>query len=302
MRHGRLTRTYSVFFVFAFVFFFCIGISNAVAQIPRSISYQGLLEKNAKPVTGSVDLRVKIYDAAGQTLYDEFFNQVNVANGIYDVLIGGKAGILPPSLKFDEQYYMGVEVNNSGEIIPRTPLVSVPYSFNSQTVGGFGVSSIPKPGMLLPLDISGKLPRSVLPETELALHAINDVSGDQNGKITIVSGDTNTLSVSEDVPNNKIILTAKDPSQLGIVTANRLAGSGLNKYSGVIPIPHDALIMAITYTGVTSTSTIIATISDPAGQTDQVSIGEITPGVGFTVIFSGFYPTTTGKLNYLVIN
>lgn len=92
------------------------------------------------------------------------------------------------------------------------------------------------------------------------------------------------------------------PAGSGKIVANQLSGAGVNKYSGSVAIPQDALILAITYSGATASSVIMASIIDPSGQTDQVSIGQITPGVGFTVIFTGYYPSATGKINYLIIN
>lgn len=92
------------------------------------------------------------------------------------------------------------------------------------------------------------------------------------------------------------------PNGTGLIAANQLIGSGPNRYSGSIPIPQNALSMNISYPGVAATSTVLVSVVDQSGQTDQVSVGQITPGIGFTVVFSGFYPGTTGNLNYLVIN
>jgi len=92
------------------------------------------------------------------------------------------------------------------------------------------------------------------------------------------------------------------PSGNGLIVANQLTGSGPNKYSGSIPIPQNEMSMNVNYAGVTAGSTVLVSIIDAAGQTAQVSVSQVTPGVGFNVIFSGYYPTTTGSLNYLVIN
>jgi hypothetical protein len=92
------------------------------------------------------------------------------------------------------------------------------------------------------------------------------------------------------------------PQGNGTIAANMLVGSGNNKYSGSVNIPENTLTVSIPYSGVTSTSTVLVTINDPSGQTAHASVENIAPGIGFTVSFSGFYPTTTGKLNYLVVN
>jgi hypothetical protein len=127
---------------------------------------------------------------------------------------------------------------------------------------------------------------------------------------------TTTLPSGTSVPANQItsgtlqpgtVITAGNgsaiaPTGTGVIEANKLSGSGVNKYSGSIPIPQNAIQMNISYPGLTASSTVLVSIIDPSGQTDQVSVWQKTPGVGFTVMFSGFYPTTTGSLNYLVIN
>lgn len=92
------------------------------------------------------------------------------------------------------------------------------------------------------------------------------------------------------------------PQNGGTVAANSLVGAGLNKYSGSVDIPENSLTMNIDYTGVTAASIVLVTINDPTGQTAQATVDNIMPGSGFTVTFSGFYPTTTGKLNYLIVN
>ncbi len=92
------------------------------------------------------------------------------------------------------------------------------------------------------------------------------------------------------------------PSGTGQVISNGLVGSGLNKFSGSVIIPLNAITLSIPYPGIISTSVVLVSIIDPSGQTDEVSVTSITPGVGFTIRFGGFYPTTTGQLNYLVIN
>lgn len=92
------------------------------------------------------------------------------------------------------------------------------------------------------------------------------------------------------------------PSGTGQIIANGLTGSGINKYSGSVPISQNSISLFVTYPGITSVSTVLISIVDPAGQTAQVSVEHMVPGVGFNVTFSGYYPTTTGSLNYLVIN
>ncbi len=138
------------------------------------------------------------------------------------------------------------------------------------------------------------------------------ILGIENGMPEYISYIPSSLTISASQitsgtiqPGTNIIVgngATLGPNDGGIVIANQLSGSGPNKYSGSIPIPQNMLRMTINYSAVTATSNVLLSIIDPAGQTAQVSVEQLLPGVGFTIIFSGFYPTATGSLNYLVIN
>ncbi len=199
------------------------GLNTAYAQVPRSISYQGLLIKAGQPVNSQVNVKINVYNAAGQVLYTETMNQVQVNNGIFNVLLGGNSGLLPSSLKFDEQYYLGVDVDNTGEISPRTPFTAAPYALNAQTVGGVGVSVTPQPGMLLPLDANGKIPASVLPQATKAIDNINGVTGDVSGKLNL-TGD-GIITVTSNPATNTIKLGFAGGSGNGV--KHIMAGPGL---------------------------------------------------------------------------
>lgn len=206
------------------LFLSLFSLLEANAQVPRSISYQGLLNKNAAPFEGTVDLVIKIYTASGTELYSESFTNTAVNKGIFNVLIGGQAGTLPGTLKFDEQYFLGVNVDGAGELTPRTPFVAAPYALNSQTVGGVGVSTVPTPGMLLPLDANGKIPASVLPQAVQAVETINGVSGNGAGDLTLTSSDA-SIGIFPNPGTNSIDLKAM-VTATGDITAV-IAGPGL---------------------------------------------------------------------------
>jgi fibronectin-binding autotransporter adhesin len=202
-----------------------IGFNSVYAQVPRSISYQGLLVKNNQPVNGAVSLHLIIYDAAGTNLYEESQSAVNVNNGLFTVQLGGNSGTLPQSLKFDEQYYLGVNVDGAGELPQRTPFTASPYALNSQTVGGVGVSVTPQNGMLLPLDQNGKFPKSVLPLSSLAsINTIDGVSPDGSGNIKFTNSTPALLKITDNVGANSIDFAVLAGS--GGITAVQ-AGPGL---------------------------------------------------------------------------
>ena len=115
-----------------------VGIVIGQAQIPKTITYQGVLtDANGQPLTNTVDLELRIYDAinavATDALYMETHNAVAVDAGLFNVVIGS---VTPMTLLFDNAYFLGITIIGSPELAPRTQLNSVPYSFSSRAVSG----------------------------------------------------------------------------------------------------------------------------------------------------------------------
>jgi hypothetical protein len=268
------------------------GLNSVYAQVPRSISYQGLLVKNNQPVNGMVNIHVKIYDAAGQMLYEESYSQQQVTNGIFNVLLGGPSGTLTPNLKFDEQYYLGIDVDGTGEVTPRTPFVAAPYALNSQTVGGVGVSVTPQAGMLLPLDANGKLPKSVLPLNTLnALTKIDGMDGDANGNITIKAG-VGIASIVDDATAHTITINAA-PGGGGIQTIQAgpgLTGGGSAPGPVTVGIAQFGITNGMLGTGVVTGLKIDQNVPQWGLYQDQV--GNLNVGLDNTLLFTA--PTRNG--------
>jgi hypothetical protein len=151
---------------FSALFAFLLLFSHlAFGQIPREISYQGVLtEANGTPVNdGNYSMTFSLYETAmgGSFIWQEA-KTVLVLNGVFNVMLGD---VVPLSPDFDEEYWLGVRVGAAAELAPRVKLASSAYSLNSQAVGGFEVSPTPGPNTLLPLDNNGKYPASAMPFT-----------------------------------------------------------------------------------------------------------------------------------------
>lgn len=117
------------------------SINNSVAQIPRIISYQGiLLGSNEQPVPeGQYKLTFNIYDDSNILLWKEVHNQVFVGGGMFNVLLGS-VNPFTVNMPFNRPYFLGIQVGNDPELQPRIPLTSTPYSFSSGQV--LGVSNV----------------------------------------------------------------------------------------------------------------------------------------------------------------
>jgi hypothetical protein len=150
---------------------------NAIAQAPRTISYQGrLLDGSQQPVTGPASITVKLYDAAtgGTAIHTEDF-AVNLANGIYSVIIGSTVP-LSPSMTFDRTYYLGISVNGGTEMLPRTAMTASPYAFRA---------------------ITADQASSLDPNAPNVVRSINTLSGN----LRIVGGGATTVTMSNDTIN-----------------------------------------------------------------------------------------------------
>ncbi|MGD0004749.1 MAG: putative metal-binding motif-containing protein [Anaerolineaceae bacterium] len=107
------------------------NLNSSTSSVPAHISYQGLLTNlNGSGVTGDVDLTFKLYNtlSGGSALWTETQTGVHVANGLFQVYLG-KNTPLPGDLFNGQGLFLGVTVNNDGEMTPRTELSSAPYAF-----------------------------------------------------------------------------------------------------------------------------------------------------------------------------
>ncbi|MEM1271023.1 MAG: hypothetical protein AAGI08_13365 [Bacteroidota bacterium] len=96
--------------------------------IPAQISYQGYLEFNGAPATGTVDLTFRLYiQATGPgVIWGETQTDVLLNDGVYQVTLGS---VMPlPVDEFEAPLWLGVRVNNGGELTPRTALLPAPYA------------------------------------------------------------------------------------------------------------------------------------------------------------------------------
>lgn len=102
------------------------------AQVPRSLSYQGVLADasgNFVP-DGTHSLEINLYEAAtgGTAIHTETVS-VPVVRGLFNAIIGQSG--LPSSITFNKAYFVGVKVDGSAELTPRTPLSAVPYALRA---------------------------------------------------------------------------------------------------------------------------------------------------------------------------
>lgn len=111
----------------------------AHAQVPRQITYQGVLtDTNGAPMPDNTYVMVfRLYDVstAGTVLWNEVKN-VPVKDGLFSSYLGDTTPF-PDSVDWTKTYWLGIQVGGDPELAPRIKLAAVPYSLNP---GGGGAN------------------------------------------------------------------------------------------------------------------------------------------------------------------
>lgn len=115
---------------------------DAQSAIPETINYQGYLtDSSGNPINTPRNMTFRIYTAAsgGTALWTETHNDIQVNNGIYNVVLGSVVSMA--ALPFDVPYFLGMTVGTDTEMSPRQALTSVAYSLRAETVENVGPHS-----------------------------------------------------------------------------------------------------------------------------------------------------------------
>jgi hypothetical protein len=114
---------------------------KGLADVPLKINYQGYLTDDAgTPIDGVVSILFTIYDSGGTPLWSET-RPVTVTDGVFSVDLGDDP-LNPVDLPFNEQYYLGVNVDGDGEMTPRRPLTSVGYAMRAKEADSVADGSV----------------------------------------------------------------------------------------------------------------------------------------------------------------
>ena len=104
--------------------------SPAVAQIPRVISFQGVLldESGNRRPDGTYVLTFALYDSdSGSGAMWTETQSADVENGVFSVNLGEVNPLSPP---FDKPYWLGTSVDGAAELTPRIAITAAPYSLS----------------------------------------------------------------------------------------------------------------------------------------------------------------------------
>jgi len=116
------------------VILYCVSNALLLAEIPRSLSVQGILSNSAYDIDKVHIIKTTLYSAKSDdnVLFTQFDTLHIEKNGLFAINLGKDEG-LPLSIPFDRQYVVEFSVN--GIVMPmRMPLQSVPYAITSEKV------------------------------------------------------------------------------------------------------------------------------------------------------------------------
>jgi hypothetical protein len=174
---------------------FCVGVvvfpHDGSAQIPRTLSYQGILSDTLgtpKP-DGMYAITFRLYDApSGGTLLWVETQSLQVKRGLFSAVLGSQTPF-PSSLTFERQYWLGIQPASDPELAPRIALTSVGYSLNSLSADS--------------ARIAGTVPNNSITANKIAagqvVKSINNIRDAvtlraQGGATITSSGDTITIN------------------------------------------------------------------------------------------------------------
>lgn len=171
------------------------------AQIPQTMSYQGLLTDNSDtPLNGTYSMMFSLYgtEIGGAPLWTETHPSVSVVKGIFNVILGGATPPTPLTLPFDQQYWLGITIGAGPELSSRTKLTSSPYSLNAGNVSDGAVTT-------------AKLVDNAVTSAKIQPDVVSSVDGVSNdgGNIDLVPG-SNIIITPNDSANTITISAASD--------------------------------------------------------------------------------------------
>ncbi|MFO0756540.1 MAG: fibrinogen-like YCDxxxxGGGW domain-containing protein [Byssovorax sp.] len=122
-----------------------IGIAgSAGAAVPLTFTEQGrLFDAAGAPLAGTIGVRFSVYadPAGGAPLWTEL-QSITLDDGYFSAALGADTPF-PPSLWDGSVRYVGIQVGNDPEMIPREPTRSVPYALAAiDAVGDIHPTSI----------------------------------------------------------------------------------------------------------------------------------------------------------------
>ena len=117
--------------------------ANAAGEVPGLINYQGkLTDELGVPVNREAEMTFSIYTeaAGGGPVWSES-QDVQVTDGIFNVLLGSVNPLAPDYFAVGPETYLGVKIGEDSELAPRQTIVSTAYSLRSEISDGLSLDA-----------------------------------------------------------------------------------------------------------------------------------------------------------------
>ncbi|HXG00185.1 MAG TPA: hypothetical protein VNL69_05330 [Bacteroidota bacterium] len=167
----------------------------ALAQIPRTISYQGVVTDtlgNPKP-DGTYSFTFRLYAGAsgGSALWSET-KTLQVKRGLFSTLLGDQV-VFGSSLTFASPYWLSVQVASEPELSPRIPLSTVAYSIRASRADTASYALVaPLQTVVDSARIAGTVATNAVTSQKILDSTITGADVSPNAQLNIRSVQTNT--------------------------------------------------------------------------------------------------------------
>jgi microcystin-dependent protein len=231
------------------VFLTLVSFTFAVAQVPQTLSYQGLItDASGNPLSGSHSVTFNFYtlSTGGSPIFSRGPLSVTTFQGLFTVILGNGQGNNNSGLPGlgSIQYYIGLTIDtNPTELTPRVALTAVPYAFTassldpnaivlgSQVGTGINASNISTGtlnGALVGSGISASNITGTLNGSQVGngINASNISAGTLNG--TIVGPGINASNITTGSLNGALVGAGVSATNIVGTISGSQVGTGIN--------------------------------------------------------------------------
>lgn len=121
-------------FVFICLLFAMVAGRTLQAQVPQLLNYQGRLEVDENPASGTYRFTFSLYpDAEGGTPIWSEVHDVTVIDGVFNVLLGSTTPLTAGLISGQSRLFLGIRVGEEAEMAPRLQLASTAFALRAES-------------------------------------------------------------------------------------------------------------------------------------------------------------------------